>query len=135
MFTTSGCSLHQGVHYIRVFTTLGCSLHQDVHYIRVFTTSGCSLYWGYYALFHVVYMFTSFLLTSYCCLHLVVKYYSIPCIVFPGTVGPVSCGHLGDHQKCSDFPGLPQYVIHMCVRIWDHSQTSSLYNCPDFQVS
>ena len=35
MFTTSGSSLHQGVHYIREFTTSGSSLHQGVHYIRV----------------------------------------------------------------------------------------------------
>jgi hypothetical protein len=37
----SGCSLHQGVHYIRVFITSECSLHQGVtasgvHHIRLF---------------------------------------------------------------------------------------------------
>ena len=30
----------ENVHYIRVFTTSGCSLHQGDHYIRVITTSG-----------------------------------------------------------------------------------------------
>ena len=66
MFTTSGCSLHQGVHYIRVFITSGCSLHQGVHYIRVFTTSGCSLHQGV----HYIRVFT----TSGCSLHQGVHY-------------------------------------------------------------
>ena len=38
-------------------------------------------------------------------------------------------------QKCPDFPGLPQYVIHMCMRISEHNQMSSLYRCPHFCVS
>ena len=66
MFTTSGCSLHQDVHYIRVFTTSGCSLHQGVHYIRVFTTSGCSLHQGV----HYIRVFT----TSGCSLRQSVHY-------------------------------------------------------------
>ena len=61
VFTTAGCSLHQGIYYIRVFTTSGCSLHQGVHYIRVFTTSGYSLHQGV----HYIRMFT----TSGCSLH------------------------------------------------------------------
>ena len=27
------------------------------------------------------------------------------------TTETVQCGHFGDHKKCPDFPGLPQYVI------------------------
>ena len=65
-FTTSGCSLHQGVHYIRVFTTSGCSLHQGVYYISAFTTSGCSLHQGV----HYIRVFT----TSGCSLHQGVHY-------------------------------------------------------------
>ena len=66
VFTTSGCSLHQGVLYIRVFTTSGCSLHRGVHYIGVFTTSGCSLHRGV----HYIGVFT----TSGCSLHRGVHY-------------------------------------------------------------
>ena len=37
--------------------------------------------------------------------------------------------------KCPHFPGLPQYVIPMCMRIWDQNRMASLYRSPYFELN